>query len=104
MTSRVTVRIPNREEIMEKARQVAQERARLQRGGGVVQTAVAGGGWSDERMTAAQAAAYLGVSRRQLYYYQSDRRIPCYRLSPRVVFYKKRDLDLFIERGFYPAV
>lgn len=45
-----------------------------------------------------QAAAYLGITNKTLYSWVKDGRLPePIRLSPRVVGWKKSDLDSFIE-------
>ena len=53
----------------------------------------------------AEAARYLGVSPRQLRRWRDSRLIPHSRLSPRVVVYRRGDLEEFVAtRAIAPVV
>ena len=56
------------------------------------------------RMTSTEAAAYIGLTLRNLKRYRHERRIPYYRLGHVTVVFDVRDLDAFLEQNRVEAI
>lgn len=52
-----------------------------------------------EFMSSREAAEYLGVSRRSLYRYTVDGSLVSYRVGPKILRYRRADLDAFVRGG-----